>query len=277
MVGRCINAFSLLSVISLSVAYSLPSAFTFEELATTRIRFSEPPYSRYVSGEELINDFVFFTSCSVGFMCASIFSSVFFQLALAMLQTSMGGEDEKVPLIWWKWARWIVGWILSTLVTGSVLSIFAFNRMIVLKFPDFAVEDTGSSTLFSLGRTFGFIRGVGYVHAVFAAFTILILGFAHTHATLAITERASKEASHIAATCTRQNRLLSQNLRRSSMRIQAKRFALALGARIHGQKAGARIHDAGTGTGIGRNTDAWRDTLSSNLFRVSWRSSATAV
>ena len=77
----------------------------------------------------------------------------------------------------WRWARWALLWTVFNVLAGIFWTVTAFNRLAILKFPDFYLERNGEIGWLNPKSFFGFYRGISAVYLIApSCLMILILG-----------------------------------------------------------------------------------------------------
>lgn len=163
-----LSTFALLSALFITVAMSLPSSVTFEDLEGVRARFddSSSPYSAYKDGEGVIREFMITSAVSVFALGACLAATIVALVNMSIVEQAT--VYTAVQRAWYKWNRWVLLWCVLNLIAGVVCTFFQFNRMLIIKFPDFSLEGQGFAS-FSFFRVYA----LAYLAAPFVGVMLL--------------------------------------------------------------------------------------------------------
>ena len=193
-----LNTFGLLAALLLTVAMSIPASFDYDELDDALERFEVAPYAAYLNGTALIQELQVSSAVGVFGLGATIIAVVVMLIITAIPQWA---SQSKARIKYWHWARWTVLWIILNLILGAFGTFQAFNRMVMLKFPDFYLAEHSSISVFNPESSFGFFFGLGLLWLLLPLIIILLgMGWAHRQVHIAMLSlRASEEAGTLTA------------------------------------------------------------------------------
>ena len=96
-----------------------------------------------MSSEDILRELATFTTGATYSLGTGVWLTV-----LVLLTTSSGIESHDATSshlrdLWWTYTRWCVLISVGSSLLGTIMTFFAFNRMVYIKYPDLYVEQNG--------------------------------------------------------------------------------------------------------------------------------------
>ena len=183
-----LDTVGLLAALNLTVAIAMQLSVSFDDLSQARLRWDTPPYKgshgANYTGDNIITDLTYWVTLSVYALSSSLISVVCMIVVIAITQDCVF-EIRRTYVKWWEWARWVFLWSVLSLCTGVMASFFAFNRIMMVKFPDLVIEETGKMMqapfgILNLRATYGYTWSVGYLLVILpCGLNLLAMGLAN--------------------------------------------------------------------------------------------------
>jgi len=152
-----LNMIALMAALLLTVSMAIPSSVEYSELVEADARWQSTQYLAYFAN--------FFVSDSnhkmsdlllerMAMMNTSFLLNLVGVLVVYMSLSCMGGSESELDEAvkdWWPAGRFVMMFLVGTLVTGIIGLFLVQSALVAIKFPDYYVESTGEDQMIQWG------------------------------------------------------------------------------------------------------------------------------